>query len=215
MFQIAINYAIAQKFSAQAQFAFQPYFPWLPERETEIQHYFKQENGKNYIINPPFKPNLCLDGFFQRHELFDNFRDKLIAEIFRVPEDYHPNTVGVHIRRGDFLNDQENFPVQPKEYYLKALELLNYKNNKVVICTDDIAWSKQNFPKFEIREKTNELDDIYFLANCSALVMSNSTFSFWGAYLSLLKRDIIFPLNWFNKSDRNGYEICLKEWRGI
>jgi hypothetical protein len=216
MFQIATTYAIAQKFGTQAQFAYQPYFEWLPERQTEIQHWFVQNNGKNNIIDPPFKPNMCLDGFFQRHELFDNIKEKLIKEIFKVPEDYYPQTIGMHIRRGDFFNDPINFPIQPKEYYLKALELLNYKNYKVIICTDDIAWAKQNFPLFEIREKTTALDDIYFLANCEALVLSNSTLSFWGAYLSELKRQIIFPLHWFAKeSGRTGYEICLKEWKGI
>jgi hypothetical protein len=216
MFQIATTYAIALKFGTEAQFAYQPYFKWLTERKTEIQNWFVQNDVKNNIINPPFKPNLCLDGFFQRHELFDNIWEKLIKEIFRVPEDFHPNTIGVHIRRGDFLNDTANFPVQPKEYYTKALNLLNYKNYKVIICTDDIQWCKQNFKEFEIREKTAELDDIYFLANCEKLVLSNSTFSFWSAYLSLSKREIIFPLNWFAKnSGRTGYEICLKEWKGI
>jgi hypothetical protein len=46
--------------------------------------------------------------------------------------------------------------------------------------------------------------------------MSNSTFSFWGAYLNLRQRPVYFPLHWFSyKSGRDGYEICPKEWIGL
>jgi hypothetical protein len=216
MFQIACAYAIAKKYKDVVGFPAFPYFN-LPERISEPENFFIQRTGPNNIPDIKYQKNLCLVGFFQRYEIFDSIKQELMEKVFKVPVDWHPNTIAVHVRRGDFANDTENFPMQPITYYMKALEMLNYKNKQVVFCSDDIAWCKKNFTfPCEFREKTSPIDDIYFMANSDAVVMSNSTFSFWGAYLSLLKRKIIFPLHWFSqKSGRNGYEICPEDWIGI
>jgi hypothetical protein len=162
---------------------------------------------------------MCLIGFWQRWEFFHHIRQKLIKEVFKVTLDYHPNTIGIHVRRGDFLFDPINFPTQPIEFYQKALEIVGINNKKIVFCSDDIDWCISNFsylPNVHFRKYTSALSDIYFLANCESVIMSNSTFSFWGAYLNLMDRKIVFPLNWFSKeSGRDGREICLPEWIGI
>jgi hypothetical protein len=215
MFQIAVTYATALKFGDIAEFEAQPYFD-IPLRSVEPENYFVQPSGKNEVFNFPRLKNINLVGFFQRHEYFDNIKEMLINDVFKVPADWQPNTIAVHIRRGDFLYDPVNFPTQPLEFYLEALKRLDYKNKKVVFCSDDLQYCKQNFKFANFRENTDELSDIYFMANCEAVIISNSTFSFWGAYLSNRQRDIYFPLNWFSKdSGRNGYEICPKEWIGL
>lgn len=215
MFQIATTYGLAAKYGDVAQFKWQPYFD-LPERSTRPENFFVQPDGNNNVLNIEFKRNLCIAGFFQRHEYFDHIKEKLINEVFKVPQDWQPNTIAVHVRRGDFVHDPINFPMQPVSYYMQALEALDYKNKEVVFCSDDLGWCRQNFPFAVFREKTQALDDIFFMANADAVVMSNSTFSFWGAYLSTRERPVYFPLHWFNKdSGRNGYEICPKTWKGL
>lgn len=218
MFQIAVVYALAKKFNDKPEFAWQPYFD-LPERTQKIENTFVQPQGNNSVFDIPKRVNLSIVGFFQRHEFFDDIKEQLIKDIFKVPVDWHPNTIACHVRRTDFLNDTENFPVQPVEYYMTALKRLVHENKRVVFCSDDIKWCKDNFahiPNVYFREHTKPLDDIFFMANCDAVVMGNSTFSFWGAYLSMRKRTIFFPLHWFSKkSGRTGYEICPKEWIGI
>jgi hypothetical protein len=215
MFQVAAAYAIAEKFGDKAEFPFYPYFN-LPQRSCVPQNEYVQPDGNNDIINPTYCKNLNLIGFFQRYELFDNMKEQLIKDIFKVPQDWQPNTICVHVRRGDFLNNIIDFPIQPSFYYMQALEMLDYKNKQVVFCSDDIPWCKAHFPFAEFREKTSALDDIFFGANCEAVVMSNSTLSFWMAYLNMKKRTIYFPLNWFSMvSGRNGYEICPKDWIGL
>lgn len=218
MFQIAVVYALAEKWNESAEFPEYHLFD-LPKRTQRVENTFIQPMGNNGVFDIKWKPNLSIVGFFQRHEYFDNIREKLIKDIFKVPLDYHPNTIGVHVRRGDFLMDVENFPTQPVSYYQKAFEKIGISDKKVVFCSDDIEWCIENFSylkNVKFRKNTDELSDIYFLANCESVVMSNSTFSFWGAYLNTKNRKICFPLYWFNKkSGRNGYEICLKEWIGL
>jgi len=218
MFQIAVVYGLADKFNESPEFPDYPYFN-LSKRTQKIEHLFVQPGGINILFNIKHESNLCLIGFFQKPEYFDHIKDKLIKEVFKVPEDYHPNTIGVHVRRTDFLFDPINFPTQPVSYYQKAFEKICIKDKKVVFCSDDIDWCIENFsylPNVKFRKYTEALSDIYFLANCETVIMSNSTFSFWGAYLNMKERKIYFPLNWFAKnSGRNGYEICLPNWIGL
>lgn len=218
MFQIAVVYGLADKFKDKPEFKWQPYFE-LPPRTKEPENVYVQPDGKNEVFNIKHKQNLSISGFFQRHEYFDHIKEKLVKDVFRVPDDWIPDSIAVHVRRGDFLMDQVNFPTQPVEYYMDALNKIGYKDKKIYFCSDDIQWCKDNFhklPNVYFREKTTPLSDIFFMANCDAVVMSNSTFSFWGAYLSMRNRPIYFPLHWFNKnSKRNGYEICPKEWIGL
>jgi Glycosyl transferase family 11 len=215
MFQIAVTESLAIKHNDKAEYKWQPYFD-LPIRSRNPANYHVQPMGDNSAKEIEYKANLSIVGFFQRHEYFDSIRDHLIKNIFKVPMDWQPNTIAVHVRRGDFLYDTENFPVQPVSYYMECLEKLDYKNKKVVFCSDDIPWCKENFPFAEFRENTTAVNDIFFGANCDSVIMSNSTFSFWMGYLSMRNRPIYYPLHWFSKnSGRNGSEICLPEWIGV
>jgi hypothetical protein len=218
LYQIAVVYALAEKWNESPEFTECPYFD-LPKRTQNVENIFVQPGGINIVFNIPYKPNMSIVGFWQRHEFFDHIREKLIKEVFKVPLDYQPHTIGVHLRRGDFVFDPINFPTQPVEYYKKAFEKLGLENKKVVFCSDDIEYCIENFsylPNVKFRKYTSAISDIYFLANCESVVMSNSTFSFWGAYLNMKERQIYFPLNWFSKkSGRNGYEICPSNWIGL
>ena len=220
MFQIATVYGTAERYNEKPEFPPFNYFN-LPKLTGTIKNYFKPTDNINLLVDIPHLPDLCLQGFFQRHQYFDNIKEKLIKEVFKVPIDYQPKTIAVHVRRGDFLYpvNQKHFPVQPVSYYMGALNKIGYKDKKVVFCSDDIDWCRENFsnlPKVSFREDRDPLDDIYFMANCDAVVMANSTFSFWGAYLNMRKRPVYFPLNWFAyDSGRDGKEICLDEWIGM
>jgi hypothetical protein len=218
MFEIATVYGLAEKFNESPEFPECPYFD-LPKRTQNVEHLFIQPNGINILFDIKHESNLCLIGFFQKFGFFDHIKEKLIKEVFKVPLDYQPDTIGVHVRRTDFLFDPINFPTQPVEYYKKAFEKIGIENKKVVFCSDDIEWCIENFsylPNVKFRKYTTALSDIYFLTNCESVVMSNSTFSFWGAYLNMKERQIYFPLNWFSKkSGRNGYEICPSNWIGL
>ena len=217
MFQIATTLAMAKKYSENAVFAPHPNFPWLPKREQQIENTLVAPKTGNLIFDIPYKENMTLVGFFQRHEYFDHIKNELI-EYFRVTNDWYPGTTAIHVRRGDFLFDTVNFPPVTIEYINKALSLIKNKD-KIVFCSDDIHWCRENFSNLHnvsFRENIDSLADIYFMTNCDNVIMSNSTFSFWGAYLSNRDRQIIFPLHWFDlRSKRNGHEICPKNWMGI
>lgn len=215
MFQIAVTYAIAEKYNETAEFPPFQYFN-LPKRTRTVKHHFIQEIGPNDVIPIPNLPDLCIIGWFQRHEYFDSIREKLITHVFKIPQSPLKDTIGIQIRRGDYLKDPVHFPTQPDTYYLDGLKEIGYKGKKIIFCSDDIPFCIEHFghlPNVQFNANTSSIQDIECMANCESLIISNSTMGFWGAYLGSQERKIIYPHNWFGThTERNGSEICLPNW---
>lgn len=115
------------------------------------------------------------------------------------------NDVVLHIRRGDFLKEKNRslFHIIEISHYLEGLNQLSQKIDlkKVYILSDDfegIADMTETLSKrYEvILVKGNTvLQDLYLLTQFKNYVIGNSTFSWWGAYLSKYKEqaNIIVP----------------------
>lgn len=105
----------------------------------------------------------------------------------------------VHIRRGDYAtNPVGTLTALPIDYYVKAVA--DIEPGSVVVFSDDIKWCRTAFPWAEVyyegipRPKEQEDDygtapvldwiDLFLQARCQEHVISNSTYSWWGAWLS-------------------------------
>ena len=105
--------------------------------------------------------------------------------------------------------------IQPltKDYYMKALTKMPDK--KVVVITDNINKAKKTIGEnFEYVSNT-PIIDFYLLTRADYLIMGNSTFSWWGAWLSGAKT--IAPLNWYSGefADCPTKDLYCKEWELI
>jgi hypothetical protein len=202
-------------------------------------------NGKWYTENDEFKfvdiPNLESDmiicGFFHSEKFFKE-NEKKVRKLFKLPNDLEifvqnkkkeyklddEILIGIHIRRTDFLLIQEYQPVQMKEYFENAKkyieEKLGFKPTYIYI-TDDKKWTNENFElinKDKIIDFPNDYEEFSFLRNCHHYIISNSTFSWWGAWLSDLCKDkiVIYPKNWFGpKNNKTTENIFCDGWIGI
>lgn len=113
-------------------------------------------------------------------------------------------TLVIHYRIGDFkiFGGPETGGVNlclPDVYYKNALKLIENKEDyKVIIVTDDIEGAKDKLP--EIKNKTiisdSEINDFQLLMNADVLIISNSTFAWWGAYLNTKNAKIYAPEYW-------------------
>ena len=110
----------------------------------------------------------------------------------------------IHVRRGDYLKEENKAYLLNTDYYLAALKHLTKRDNiKVIhIFSDDIAWCKQqgwDIPK-EVRyvDDPDEIKVLYMMSQCTeGAVISNSTFSTWGALLGASQSGVVvYPSKW-------------------
>lgn len=122
----------------------------------------------------------------------------------------------IHIRRGDYLNkkNSELFYLCDLNYYYKCIGIIQNIESTVIfyVFSDDIEWAKQNLVAenlvFFSNENNNALIDLYLMSNCNFNIISNSTFSWWGAWLNLnLNKKVICPSRWYKDNLLNANAI--------
>ena len=119
------------------------------------------------------------------------------------------NSVSLHIRRGDFLNEKNlnTFGlVCTKEYYQSAKNQMDLliQNPHFFIFSNDIVWAKENFKAENItivenNKESSSWKDMYLISLCKNNINSNSSFSWWGAYLNQnINKKVIVPKYFIN-----------------
>lgn len=112
--------------------------------------------------------------------------------------------VFVHIRRGDYLDEiyqgKRNISL-PKSYFLRAMMLIEEKiaNPFYVFLTDDYDFVQETYRDIDNKYISQEsmLTDLAIMSKCKYGIVSNSSFSWWGAYLSKNKNLMVFPKYWY------------------
>ena len=132
------------------------------------------------------------------------------------------NTVSIHIRRTDYLLKKNSaiFSQLDKEYFLSAIDkledLLEEKSLHFFVFSDDIAWAKSVFSKrnnINFIEGLEDFEDLYLMTKCNHHILSNSTFSWWGAVLNKREdKKVICPKDWFNGDKKRMNDLVLEEW---
>ena len=203
--------------------------------------YIHQENYEFAAIP---KSNHCkytyLEGYFQSAKHFDRIRALLLLE-FRFPEldpinkviqeriNQSSNAVSIHFRRGDYLKSRtitEFHGLLPLKYYEKSLEILRGKCHKLnlFVFSDDITWIKENFSlvSFDVcfvdtNQVSGQWKDLALMKECKHHIIANSSFSWWGAWLSEKKGKVYAPENWFNslKVKFNIHDFIPAHWEII
>lgn len=172
--------------------------------------------------------NVQLKGFFQSAKYFDNISD-VIKKDFTFKKKYSKigdnlvegfkDPVSIHIRRGDYVTHPNHFTVGT-EYYMKGIDYFGQRENFLVF-TDDPIWFKNqklfstsNFTLMSELTNNSTVLDLYIMSLCRKHIIANSTFSWWGAWLSGSK-DVVFPLNWYKDKKDSSEDVPLKDWVGI
>jgi len=146
-------------------------------------------------------------GYFQSERYFKHRRSEIL-NLFRPSEealnkvneykDLFEN-ISLHVRRTDYVKLYPNIHVpQTTEYYSNALEKLP-KDLKVLVFSDDLKWCKENFigDRFVFIEEVDYIA-IYLMSKMKHHVIANSSFSWWGAWMSEHQdKTIIAPKVWF------------------
>lgn len=180
------------------------------------------QNFANKILSTKFKKkSLYIDGYWQSERyFFDCFEEirkeftlkKSLIKEFNKTKSYKCilndiNSVFIHLR--DFSEDfSENNTNLSNEYYKNAISLVKskIKDPNFYIFSEKITFSKNFFKKNNLNSKnvkfiSNEnldnanLLDFWLMQNCRNAIISNSTFSWWAAWMSYTNFSglIVFP----------------------
>ena len=186
------------------------------------------ECGFHYCQIPNIDGNVKLVGHFQSEKYFIDHRNELL-ELFeidnetntRLLEKYgdilNKDTCSIHIRRGDYLGLQNHHPIQPIEYYQRAIQIVG-KEKHFLVFSDDIEWCKENFdflPSKTFISGNHDYEDLYLMSMCQNNIIANSTFSWWGAWLNKNEnKQVIIPSKWFgiSNSHLNTNDLYCDKW---
>jgi hypothetical protein len=161
-----------------------------------------------------------IKGYFQTYKYADQVRKELmdmlilkreanwLSERSRDIELLDP--IAIHMRRGDYASLISDFGILHADYYLSVLKEINPKSDKIVwIFTD----SPETIAA-EIRDTELELAEIIctppestpnetmiLMSRCKTLIIGNSTFSWWSAFLASEETSIYAPTQWFKGRD--------------
>lgn len=158
--------------------------------------------------------NTTYHGFYQCHEYFDDIRDKLINKYFKFSDEViekaskyeiPPNALAFSVRRGDYLTLQHNHCVLSLDYYQKSvLNFLDIESiDQYFVFSDDIKWCKTVFGDDCTYVEGNPFVQLYLMTQMKHIVLSNSTFAWWGAYLNSKGGKIIVPDPWFGPANHH------------
>lgn len=186
--------------------------------------YIYQSEKNEFIDFKAINVNhLYLDGYFQNELYFSFIRPQLLID-FEFPKISEHNedirrkimedeaAVGIHIRRGDYLQPaiQAFHGLLGLDYYKSAKDEIaqKIKHPHYYIFSDDIAWCKLNISFSNSTFVSNPLnknwEDMHLMSLCKHNIVANSSYSWWGAWLNQNPNKIVIaPKKWFKEIPTN------------
>lgn len=163
------------------------YFRNLPfTKHIPITHYKEVRHCYDAL---PLQKDMLIEGYFQSEKYFTDAKQE-IASALGFNHKHTASYAALHIRRGDYLQYQDQFPVLNAEYYITAIsKAIVYGFDKFKVYSDDIPWCENFFNsnftilKFEYCRIGNPVIEMQDMYSAGAFIIANSTFSLFPALL--------------------------------
>lgn len=216
--------------------------PWLKWILNPVYRILRKEKCKIDCIyektNYDYKEEiyedklLYLAGFWQNKKYLENVIGEIKREVHFPKQDNYEqlnyeneimnsNSVCVHIRRSDY-NFEDFDSVCPDSYYFDAIDYIEgqLNNPKFYIFSNKIDKAKEMFGNnnrfvyVTANDRMHGLGDLKLMTLCKHNIISNSTFSWWGAALNKNPEAIvILPKLWRRKN--SNLNLILEGWKEI
>ncbi len=172
--------------------------------------------------------NVYVSGYFTSEIFFSDYKAEVLKELQFIGEMnekskevaemmQQSNSVAISFRRGDFLNSEwQN--VCSLEYTQRSMEAMRetVDNPVYFVFSDELEWIKANI-KFEGNVQFMDfnypdyMEDMRLMTYCKNHIITNSTFSWWGAYLSE-SENIYCPEHWLNPDIETHKRVFDGKW---
>ena len=191
--------------------------------------HFKYWSGIN-DFNPPF----YIQGYWQSEKYFEDYSD-VIREDFSfvnplsnddlslIDKMKRHQCVAIHVRRGDYLSRKNRgvYSTCSMGYYDNAIRYLTscVGDLNLFFFSDDPDWVQENFGRRHenvtvVRNNfgKNSSNDMRLMAMANHNIISNSSFSWWGAWLNKTSDKIVVaPQKWF-KYKTHDFDLIPQCW---
>jgi Glycosyl transferase family 11 len=171
-------------------------------------------------------------GYFQSERYFIKY-EKELRKIFqfrkqfirRMEEEFKPllknqKILLINVRGGDY----QSLPfLLPRNYYFNAYQRLKkcgFEPDCILIITDDREYADRLLdfiPNKTFIPNPSMEKDFFWLTQANALIIPNSSFSWWGAWLNAKSKVTIAPKNWLGWKEGKEYPVGImhSSWRWI
>ena len=176
-----------------------------------------------------------LEGYFQSEKYFLEYRDQIASEFKLASPPGHlaqailekmatHDAISLHVRRGDYAADATTSAYHglcSLEYYYRGLGYISegLSNPHCYVFSDDPEWVRANFSPplpmtiMDIHGPHEAHEDLRLMTACKHFVVANSSFSWWGAWLSANPEKIVVaPSRWFEGSSSDTKDLIPPGW---
>jgi hypothetical protein len=214
-----------------------PRRPWIirhPGSQTQRLTVYRQpHSGYDAAVNT-VRPGTTLLGYFQSPRYFEKVADRMrlaleeatlteqeesrLADLAGAPR------ISVHVRRGDYLKAAalRHHGLAAVGYFQRSLALMDRLQPGVGgrVFSDDLGLAQEELSGCPDLEFWPHAADLGLVATIRAMssgvgfVMSNSSFSWWAAWLMVRQRPtapVIAPRPWVAGGD-SGHDLLLPDW---
>jgi hypothetical protein len=200
-----------------------PYF-----RKRHVKEQFSGYDSNIFKI-----PNKAyLEGFWQSPKYFQNIRNILLKEItlksesidiksYKSEIQLQRTSIAVHIRRGDYTLPNSVHRLLDGTYYSNAIkrmiEILGDNIHFYFFSDEHEFIIQQDYylvvPYKRVVKTTSAEEDLMLIKTCKHQIISNSTFSWWGAWLNENPNKVVIsPTRWFNEEKNENPDLIPDEW---
>lgn len=132
--------------------------------------------------------------------------------------------ISVHVRRGDYFNEQNTIGLLSREYYERAIFYLQQllPKSEIWVFSDDIIEAKKTLEGFSPLKTVwmvppNAVDpaeSLLLMSYSAGIVTANSSFSWWAAATGNTNKHIATPSPWF-KSIKEPEFLIPDSWHRV
>jgi len=178
------------------------------------------------------KHSIIVLGYFQKYNYSHLVKSKIVFQSFLKDKELQKyselakkvNPLVVHVRRGDYTQEKL-FGLLNNDYYSQAIQycLRSTKSpvGEIWIFSDDIDAAKnviQSQSELQIRwisaVNSSPVATLIAMSFGKNFVIANSTYSWWGAFLSSSAETVCCPAKWFKDIDSDP-NLFLPSWHQI
>ena len=164
------------------------------------------------------------EGYFQnihllgvKENLHIEFNDK-----FNLSSDLNINfnrSCAIHFRAGDYAG--VHFHILGSDYYHRAIaRMISEKNvNTFYVFSTDDSYTKRILDEFQNINfifvssfNMNDFNELKLMSRFKNIIIANSTFSIWAAYLGCKNKFVIAPSNWISIDVNPRKTLYLDHW---